>query len=53
MTRTAVVAGTGPGLGAALARKFAAAGYVLHQKAREAGLGHQLPTDWFTETIHP
>ena len=22
-------------------------------KAKEAGLGHELPTDWFTETVHP
>jgi ornithine cyclodeaminase/alanine dehydrogenase-like protein (mu-crystallin family) len=36
-----------------LGYQFAAAGYVLHRKAREAGLGHQLPTDWFTETVHP
>jgi alanine dehydrogenase len=33
--------------------QFAAAGHVVYQKAREAGLGHQLPMDWFTETVHP
>ncbi len=33
--------------------QFAAAGYVVYNKAKEAGLGHELPTDWFTETVHP
>ena len=33
--------------------QFAAAGYVAYNAAREAGLGHELPTDWFTETVHP
>jgi hypothetical protein len=33
--------------------QFAAAGKVVHDKARELGLGHELPTDWFTETVHP
>ena len=33
--------------------QFAATGYVVYTKAREAGLGHELPTDWFTETVHP
>jgi ornithine cyclodeaminase/alanine dehydrogenase-like protein (mu-crystallin family) len=33
--------------------QFAAAGHVVYQKARAAGLGHELPTEWFTETVHP
>ena len=33
--------------------QFAATGYVVYNKAKEAGLGHELPTDWFTETVHP
>jgi alanine dehydrogenase len=33
--------------------QFAATGYVVYHKAQEAGLGHELPTDWFTETVHP
>lgn len=33
--------------------QFAAAGYVVYHKARELGLGTELPTDMFTETVHP
>lgn len=33
--------------------QFAAAGSVLYRKAKEAGAGHDLPTDWFTEDVHP
>ena len=33
--------------------QFAAAGKVVYDKAREKGIGHELPTDWFTETVHP
>jgi ornithine cyclodeaminase/alanine dehydrogenase-like protein (mu-crystallin family) len=33
--------------------QFAAAGYLVHKKAMEAGIGYELPTDWFTETVHP
>ena len=33
--------------------QFAAAGYLVHEKATEAGIGNELPTDWFTETVHP
>ena len=24
-----------------------------HQKAKDGGFGHELPTDWFTEDVHP
>jgi ornithine cyclodeaminase/alanine dehydrogenase-like protein (mu-crystallin family) len=33
--------------------QFAAAGKIVVDKARELGIGHELPTDWFTETVHP
>jgi alanine dehydrogenase len=36
-----------------LGYQFAAAGAVVMRKAKEAGLGHELPTDWFTEDVHP
>ncbi len=36
-----------------LGYQFAAAGALLFRKARESGLGHELPTDWFTEDVHP
>lgn len=36
-----------------LGYQFAAAGAVIHRRAVEQGVGHQLPTDWFTETVHP
>jgi len=36
-----------------LGYQFAAAGSVIYRKAREQGVGHELPTDWFTEDVHP
>ena len=33
--------------------QFAAAGALVLDKARAAGLGHELPDDWFSETVHP
>ncbi len=33
--------------------QFAAAGYLVNKKAREQGIGIELPTDMFTETVHP
>ena len=33
--------------------QFAAAGALVLEKALEAGLGHELPDDWFSETVHP
>ena len=38
-----------PGLGL----QFAAVGAALYEKARAAGRGHELPTDWFTEDVVP
>jgi ornithine cyclodeaminase/alanine dehydrogenase-like protein (mu-crystallin family) len=36
-----------------LGYQFAAAGAVVYRKAKETGIGHELPTDWFTEDVHP
>lgn len=36
-----------------LGYQFAACSAIAYRKARERGLGHDLPTDWFTETVHP
>ncbi len=33
--------------------QFAAAGALVLDKARAAGLGHELPDEWFSETVHP
>jgi ornithine cyclodeaminase/alanine dehydrogenase-like protein (mu-crystallin family) len=36
-----------------LGYQFAAAGSLVYRKAKESGAGHDLPTDWFTEDVHP
>lgn len=36
-----------------LGYQFAAAGALVYRRAKEQGLGHELPTDWFTEDVHP
>jgi alanine dehydrogenase len=36
-----------------LGYQFAAAGAVVYRKARDSGLGRELPTEWFTEDVHP
>jgi alanine dehydrogenase len=33
--------------------QFAAVGARLLQLAREKGAGHELPTEWFTQNVHP
>jgi hypothetical protein len=33
--------------------QFAAAGAVVYRKAKASGAGHDLPTDWFTQDVHP
>jgi len=33
--------------------QFAAAGHLVYEKAKEAGVGHELPTDWFTQIENP
>jgi hypothetical protein len=30
--------------------QFVVAGHVVYEKARALGLGHELPTEWFTES---
>lgn len=36
-----------------LGYQFAAAGALAYRKAKERGLGRDLPTDWFTEDVQP
>jgi ornithine cyclodeaminase/alanine dehydrogenase-like protein (mu-crystallin family) len=36
-----------------LGLQFAAAGALLFERARQAGAGHELPDDWFSEDVHP
>ncbi|MDX1484485.1 MAG: ornithine cyclodeaminase family protein [Alphaproteobacteria bacterium] len=36
-----------------LGYQFAVVGALAYEKAGAAGLGRDLPTDWFTETVHP
>ena len=33
--------------------QFAAIGYQVYKKARELGLGREIPTDWFLQDLHP
>ncbi|HUZ75535.1 MAG TPA: ornithine cyclodeaminase family protein [Stellaceae bacterium] len=33
--------------------QFAATGHVVYERARALGLGRELPTEWFTETVQP
>ncbi|MDQ6620055.1 MAG: ornithine cyclodeaminase family protein [Pseudomonadota bacterium] len=33
--------------------QFAAAGALLLERARQTGLGHDLPAEWFSEDVHP
>jgi hypothetical protein len=36
-----------------LGYQFAVVGAIAWRNARAAGRGHDLPTDWFTEDVHP
>ena len=36
-----------------LGYQFAAVGSLLYRKAKDSGAGRDLPTDWFTEDVHP
>ena len=36
-----------------LGYQFAAVGSVVYKRAKEQNVGIGLPTDWFTETVHP
>jgi ornithine cyclodeaminase/alanine dehydrogenase-like protein (mu-crystallin family) len=44
---TAFINNSGLGL------QFAAVGAHLYERAIATGVGQELPTDWFTETVHP
>ena len=33
--------------------QFAAVGALVYEKARQWGVGRELPTEWFTEDIRP
>jgi ornithine cyclodeaminase/alanine dehydrogenase-like protein (mu-crystallin family) len=36
-----------------LGLQFAAAGARVYAQARARGVGRELPTEWFTQTVHP
>ena len=36
-----------------LGYQFAAVGAAVIRKAKDGGIGHELPTEWFTEDVHP
>jgi len=46
-------AGGGLGASSGLGIQFAAAGYVVYQAARAAGVGREVPVEWFTQTAKP
>lgn len=45
--------GGGTGASSGLGIQFAAVGYAVYEAARAAGLGRQIPTDWFLESAKP
>jgi len=45
--------GAGTGASSGLGIQFAAVGYAVYQAALKAGLGREIPTDWFLETAKP
>lgn len=45
--------GGGLGVSSGLGIQFAAVGQAAYRAAREAGVGRELPTEWFTETAKP
>jgi ornithine cyclodeaminase/alanine dehydrogenase-like protein (mu-crystallin family) len=38
--------------GHGLGLQFAAVGAKAYELARERGQGHEIPTEWFTQTLH-
>lgn len=36
-----------------LGYQFAAVGALIYRNAKDKGVGHELPTDWFTQDVHP
>ncbi len=45
--------GGGTGASSGLGIQFAAVGYAVYRAATAAGLGREIPTDWFLETAKP
>jgi alanine dehydrogenase len=45
--------GTGTGGSSGMGIQFAAAGAVAYKRAKELGVGRDLPDDWFLESMHP
>jgi ornithine cyclodeaminase/alanine dehydrogenase-like protein (mu-crystallin family) len=45
--------GGGTGTSSGLGIQFAAVGYAVYEAARAAGLGREIPTDWFLESAKP
>ena len=39
--------------GVGLGIEFASVGKVVYDRARQLGLGKEIPTEWFTQTSHP
>jgi len=37
---------------AGLGLQFAAVGYVIYRRAKEEGVGREIPTDWLTQEFH-
>jgi alanine dehydrogenase len=33
--------------------QFAAVGHAVYLEAKAKGVGKEIPTDWFLETVHP
>jgi ornithine cyclodeaminase/alanine dehydrogenase-like protein (mu-crystallin family) len=36
-----------------LGTQFAALGALAHERAKARGIGREIPTDWFLESVHP
>ncbi len=45
--------GSGTGPSAGLGIQFAAVGSIIYERACEQGLGHEIPSEWFLEDVHP
>lgn len=45
--------GSGTGGSSGLGIQFAAVGCLIYEKARQQGVGREIPTDWFLEDVHP
>jgi len=45
--------GSGTGGSSGLGIQFAAVAYRLYEKAKRAGVGREIPTEWFLEDVHP